>query len=246
MLGVSSTRPVFIIGSGRSGTHWLANTLATHPEVCSTIEIQPMFGLSQQMALNPFLRDTLFDQLASIYRQQLYGCHKSVYLDKSHPNIWIAEQLINEFSDALFLGIQRNPYATVASMLRHKGVLSWHQRWCEFPIPNAFLGITMDLADQYEEIPIAAKCALRWLAHSKRMNELRGSLGTQLLVTSYETFQKDTSNTIQGLQKFLGLSSPLAIPHIRQESLLNWQSQLSGEEQRQIQDIVGTSTDGGC
>jgi hypothetical protein len=233
------TRPLFIIGTGRSGTHWLANTLNKHPEITTTIEEQPIFGLSQRMAQNPALEEELLSHLVFEYKKHISSCSSRYYLDKSHPNIWIAEKLKKALPQALFLGIQRNPYATVASMLRHKGVLSWHQRWREFPLPNRFLGITSDQSDAYENLPLATKCAIRWVAHKNRMKQLRSTLGEDLLLISYECFQKNTDGILSDLHHFLGLHDPIPNPDIRRGSLDEWKRQLSPEEIAQIQSIVG-------
>ena len=239
LLGLSPTRPVFIIGTGRSGTHWLGQSLGNHPEVRATVEEQPMFDLATKMALNPALERKLFDKLLSAYKWQLLKSAPRLYLDKTHPNIWLAEKLKATFRSALFVGIERNPYATVASMLKHDGVLAWHTRWREFPIPNRFLGITTDLATRYDTIPRAAQCAIRWLAHRHRMNALRLRLGSSLMVISYETFADNTQQTVRGLQHFLGLTAPIPVPEVKRDSLQKWRTQLSIDEVQQIQSIVG-------
>jgi hypothetical protein len=239
LLGISRTRPVFIIGTGRSGTHWLGQSLGNHPEVRATVEEQPMFDLATKMALNPALEKTHFDKLVSAYKWQLLKSAPRLYLDKTHPNIWLAEKLKAAFRRALFVGIERNPYATVASMLKHEGVSAWHTRWREFPIPNRFLGITPELAKRYDTIPRAAQCAIRWLAHRDRMTALRLTLGSSLMVICYETFADNTAETIRQLQHFLGLATPIPVPHVKRDSLHKWQTQLAAEEVRQIQSIVG-------
>lgn len=243
IFGISTTRPVFVIGTGRSGTHWLGYSLGDHPEVRATIEVEPIFGLSTRMALNQALEDRLFVQLVKAYRWQLLRTASKLYLDKTHPNIWIAEKLKTAFPQSLFLGIERNPYATVASMMKHKGVSAWHKRWREFPIPNRFLGITEELADGYDDIPFASQCAMRWVAHHNRMNELRDILGDDLLVISYEDFAHDTTNTIYQLKTFLELHKPIPAPRVESESLGKWKAQLSDAELTHVQDIVGFGPD---
>src|SRR5262249_27562052 len=153
------------------------------------------------------------------------------------PNIWLAEKLKATFRDAFFVGIERNPYATVASMLRHGGVSAWHTRWCEFPVPNRFLGITPELAKRYDTIPRAAQCATRWLAHRDQMNALRLALGSSLMVISYETFADGTAEIIRELEHFLGLAAPIPVPQVQRDSLHKWQSQLSADEVHQIQSV---------
>ena len=200
-----------------------------------------MFRLSTRMALKPTLEGRLFGPLVMAYKWQLLKTTRRLYVDKTHPNIWIAEKLQKAFPQALFIGIERNPYATVASMMKHSGVSSWHRRWREFPIPNRFLGITSEIADTYDSIPFASQCAMRWLAHHRKMNELKNALGDALLVISYESFVRNTKHTIHDLKQFLGLHEAIPIPEVKIESLNKWKSQLSDAELIDIQDIVGFS-----
>ena len=240
-LGFSKTHPVFVIGTGRSGTHWLGYALKNHPEVRATVEAQPMFGLSTQIALNPTMEKQLLPRLVNAYKKQLRKTSRRLYLDKSHPNIWIAEQLQAEFPEALFVGIERDPYATVASMMKHAGVSSWHHRWKEFPLPNRFLGIDEGAAASYESLPFAAKCAMRWIAHHQRMEELMKFLGDRLFVISYESFATETRRVIEQLSAFLDCNSRIPEPVVKTESLQKWKSQLTNEEIQQIERIVGFS-----
>ena len=242
-LGISTTRPVFVIGTGRSGTHWLGHSLGDHPEVRATIEVQPMFGLSTRMALNATLERQLFNRLVLAYKWQLFKSAPRLYLDKTHPNLWIAEKLKKAFPQSLFVGIERNPYATVASMMKHKEVSAWHKRWREFPIPNRFLGITAELSSTYDSISFASQCAMRWVAHHDKINELGNILGDDYLVISYESFAHNTEKAIYELQQFLGLHSPIPIPDVKTGSLQKWKIQLSNEEVKQIQNIVGFPPD---
>ena len=239
LLGTENTQPVFVIGTGRSGTHWLGHSVANHPQIRATVEARPMFGLATKMALNPALEARLFPRLVWAYRWQLLRSAPRLYLDKTHPNIWLAEKLQRAFPRALFLGIERNVYGTVASMMKHSGVASWHRRWREFPTPNRFLGITAEESENYDDLPLATQCALRWLAHRNRMQTLRTTLGNDLLVISYEQFADDPAATTARLEQFLGLSVPLPIPEVKRESLHKWRSQLTSAEILQIQRRVG-------
>ena len=231
--------PIFILGSGRSGTHWLGHILRSHPAVTVTIEERPMFGWSTAMALDSRTREVLFPKLAREYRIRI-DSSAGHYADKSHPNIWIAEMLAGEFPDALFVGIERGPFATVASMLRHGGVLSWHRRWREFPVPNTFLGITEADASGYDDLGKATQCAMRWVTHRDRMRTLRERLGSRLMVLSYEAIHSDPKREATRLQRFLGLAEPFPVPEVRTGSLDKWREELSGEEIEQIAAVVGS------
>lgn len=231
--------PVFIVGSGRSGTNWVGQILQSHPEIVVTIEVSPIFQWVTAIALDPRLETDLLPKLLRAYEQQLQQAAPLAYADKSHPNLWLADHLRAAFPSSRFVGIERNPFATVASMMRHHKVADWHRRWREFPLPNRFLGINGDLADQYEALPLAEKCALRWLAHHRELNRLRETLGSCLLVLTYETLLLETARELSRLESFLKLESPIPAPDVKVESLEKWRSQLSLEEKKQIADVVG-------
>lgn len=231
-------KSIFIIGTGRSGTHWLGYILEAHPQIRVTIERRPIFPWVTEMALDPSRVSKLFPRVLLYYKFQGLLSTPRHYADKSHPNLWIAEPLAYALPNAYFIGIQRNPYATVASMLRHTGVMYWHQHWRAFPVPNAFLGITNANCDEYDALAPAAKCALRWRAHKEKFAQLAPQLGARLKIVSYESLIQDPAPILRALQEFLELDSPIPMPTIKAESLDKWKSQLSTKAQREIQQIV--------
>jgi len=239
IVGRSHTKPVFVIGTGRSGTHWLGYSLEAHPEIYATIEAQPMFDLSTRIALNETLESRLLVKLLAVYKFQLLKAAPRIYMDKTHPNIWIAEKLHRAFPHARFLGIERNPYATVASMMKHGGVSAWHRRWREFPVPNRFLGITEEIAPLYDDLPFASQCAMRWQAHHNKLNELKGTLGPALLTVSYEEFAHNPKEVTEGIQHFLGLRAPIPVPEVKVDSLDKWRDALSDSDVANIERVVG-------
>lgn len=239
LVGINSAKMIFIIGTGRSGTHWLGYILKAHPDVRVTIEKSPMFDWVTRMALYPDSRVNLLPMLIRRYKIEYIRSVPRHYADKSHPNIWIADKLAEALPNALFVGIQRNPYATVASMLRHDGVLLWQKRWGEFPIPNQFLGITIENAEGYNDLPMSVKCALRWHAHKEQMVHLKNLLGSRLKIFHYEALIKNTEHELYDLRDFLQLTSPIPFPLIRSESLDKWKYELIPEVQNQIAEVVG-------
>lgn len=230
--------PIFIIGTGRSGTHWVANTLSSHPELSVGLEVEPRFGRSKSMALDQTCQKKLLPKVIRNYRFAKYGAFPRRLVDKAHPNIWIAESLATRFPNSLFIGTQRNVYATVASMIRCNPVNAWHYRWREFPVPNPFLGITSEIAPDYESLSNAEKCTLRWLSHRDRMGQLRKTLDHRLLVVDYEKLMDDVHSTLRRISEFLGLKSPLATPPIQTESRSKWREVLSEEDIYRIDSMI--------
>ncbi|MFC1719230.1 sulfotransferase [Candidatus Poribacteria bacterium] len=233
----------FVIGCGRSGTHLVGYILRSYPEMRVTIEKTPIFDWVTAMALNPARKATLFPRLVRQYQLLRSLASPRHYADKSHPNIWLAEDLAAAFPQALFIGIQREPFATVASMLRHGGILDWHRRRGEFPVPNDFLGINTEDIEQYEQLSSPTKCALRWKSHAKKMEDLKSVLKRRLHVIGYEDLVRDSQSEIQKLVDFLGLSMPTKLPEIKTESLDRWRLELSDEICVEIERVTGLSPD---
>ena len=239
----AASSKIFVLGSGRSGTHWVGYILEGHRDIHVTIEKPPIFKWVTEIALDFGKKAELLPKLLDRYEAEHRAVRPKHYADKSHPNIWIAEELSAAFADARFIGIQRNPYGTVASMLKHPGVLAWHERWKEFPVPNPFLGITRENQAGYETMPLAAKCALRWTAHRERMNALRKSLGSRLLVLQYEDVIRNAEVELRTLNEFLALPSPIPRPKVKAESLDRWKTELTDDVKAQIASVTGVLPD---
>ncbi|MEB3265094.1 MAG: sulfotransferase [Cyanobacteriota bacterium] len=230
--------PVFIIGTGRSGTHWLAEALIGHPELKVTLEVPPRFPWATAMVLDPGLQPRLLPKLIRNYRFAARRWAPRRLVDKSHPNLWMAEALQAAFPQATFLAIQREAYATVASMIRMAPVKAWHDQWRRYPIPNPFLGISNTTAERYDSLSLPEQCTLRWLAHRDRLRQLVPLLGEQLLVVAYETLMDDTRATLDRVAAALRLSSPIAPPPVHTESRSKWTQLLTAADTDRIDALV--------
>lgn len=230
---------IFVLGSGRSGTHWLGHILESHPKLHVTIEDPRWFAHVTQMAMDATTRPALFPSLIAAYRDEASRVAPLQFADKSHPNIWLAETLADALPGSKFVGIQRDPWGTVASMLQHAGVSSWHDRWRDFPVPNHFLGITEELAQVYNTYSVATKSALRWRSHNAQMLKLQTSLGNRLLVLHYDTLFTDPDRHLASLAAHLELAQPFPPVVVKADSLQKWRSQLTSEQLIDIQEVVG-------
>jgi sulfotransferase family protein len=229
---------IFVVGCGRSGTHWLGHLLGSHPDVEITVEVEPLFSWSTSMALDPGEKATLFGPLLERYRELSRGVAPKRYADKSHPNLWLAEDLASAFPKSLFIGIHRSVFGTVASMLLHPGVQKWFQRWREFPVPNAFLGITEENRGRYENLPLVVKCALRWKSHREEMLRVSRLLQPRFHVVYYEELATQTEQEMAKLSAFLGISENFGSLPIRSESLDKWKVNLSAADIHAIEAVV--------
>lgn len=232
----------FVVGTGRSGTHWLGWTLDEHPGIEATIEKPQIFNRVTAAALDTSRERRTLRYLHLRYTWEIRKARPRLYVDKSHPNLWLVEGLLECFPQARFIAVRRNVYATVASMLKHDGVMRWHRSWREFPIPNRFLGITTEVARTYDDLPPAAQCALRWRAHQERIDELAERLPDRsFLVVEYESLAQDYDGHAKRIWDFLGLSHhPLSI-EVQRDSLEKWRGELSPEEIEAIDRVVASS-----
>lgn len=230
---------IFVIGTGRSGTHWLGHALERHPDIHAEIEAPPVFGWTVEMARRPERERDLFPRLIAHYRAYHALVAPRHLADKSHPNIWLAEKIAGAIPEARFIGVRRKLFATVASMLRHPGVRHWVEVWDEDPRPDRFLGVTDELLSAYRRMSVPARCAVRVVAHSRELERLAAPLGPALHVIDYETLQQRSETEAAHLTAFLALDTPIRPPPPDTASLERWKGDLAPAE---IADIRAAAT----
>ena len=230
---------IFVVGSGRSGTHWLGYILDSYPSIFATVEKKPIFPWVVEMAQHPETEALLFPKLVRRYRAEHRAVLPRHYVDKSHPNLWLAEKLAAEFSEARFIAIGRRLECTVASMLKHDGVRRWVEIWDQDPRPNRFLGVTEALIPTYRAMSIPARCAVRVVAHFAEIERLRGVLGRRMHVIRYEDIYTAPQAEFDRISAFLGLQTPTGVPMPNDQSRSKWQNQLTQSDRADIAAVAG-------
>lgn len=235
--------PVFVLGTGRSGTHWVAWILEPHAALHTLIEKPPVFRWVTEMAIDPAAEGRLLPNLLQRYRLEAASARPRRLLDKSHPNIWLAEKLAEAFPAARFIGVLRDVFGTVASSLRHEGVRYWVENWDAYPVPNRFLGISEENRDAYARMSLAGRCAVRWHTHLRRLDELETVLGDRMIRMRYHELQTNTTQELSRLQEFLELQEPIPQPKVNSDSLSRWRKDLSEQQIAEIRAVVGGDAD---
>jgi Sulfotransferase family len=229
--------PVFIIGCARSGRTWLGTIFARSEGFHTTIEDPRLFPLVDGAVLYWHRRALFLDRLIPRYREQLLRAGECIYVDKSHQNIWLVEELDKAFSSALYVALERAPYAAIASMMQHFGVRRHFVHWRRYPVPNAHLGITHADAPGYDALPLSIKCALRWRSHHERLEELRRTLGDRLHVLCYEDLVEETDVELAKLATFVGKQLQPGVPS--RAALEKWHQILSRRQINEIDRVLG-------
>ncbi len=227
---------IFVIGSGRSGTHLLGRTFEKNEEIDAFIEEENFFFPIAQMAVGGKDKTGL-KKIFKQYKKVFSKSKKEYILEKTHPNIWFVEDLAEYFPEAKFIGIKRNVFATVSSMLQHEGVLSWYKR---LPLDqvNPFLGITEVNKNDFADLPLESKCALRWKSHSERLDALAVAFPEKVLVIDYEEFYNEYEPLMDKLKTFLKAPFSIQSEPLNNEGHLKWKTHLSEEQINLIKNAV--------
>lgn len=228
---------IFVIGSGRSGTHLLGRTIGHIEQIEAFIEDQKLFMNVTNVAINPNRSKSDIKNILKLYNKEFSKTNKSFVLEKTHPNIWLVEDIQDYFDTAKFIGIKRNVYATVASMLNHKGVLEWYN---VLPLNqvNPFLGITEENRELFEQLPLESKCALRWKSHFDRLTYLKIEFPEKVLVVDYEDFYNDYKGLMKTLELFLDLDKPIESETLISSNIDRWKSELTEVQIKNIDETL--------
>jgi len=229
--------PIFIVGTGRSGTHFVCSTLIAHPEITDLTngkENRIVFRAVTDSALNmrQLSPETIFKYKA--LRLLSFNAH---YIDQSHPNLWHVEQLLKVFPNAKFIGIVRCPFSVTYSMLNHVGVRNHFNNYMNYPSPNQFFGINQVNANEYHSLSASSKCALRWCSHMHRLDTVCRAHPSSFLIVNYEQLCLQPRSTLDELRNYIGLKSEIPVPIVRNDSLYK-KYNLSSSERTNVQETV--------
>lgn len=120
---MDKTKPVFIVGSGRSGTQAIENILKTkvgvevhHEYAC--IEVQ---RLAVKKHLGLIDTDTLINELKRIYLSAVRYSKKEIFVDSSNKVSWLIPELNKIFKNATFIHILRDGRKVSSSFFNKLG-----------------------------------------------------------------------------------------------------------------------------
>jgi hypothetical protein len=214
---------MFVVGTGRSGTHLVTQCLIGHRQIVDFAggkENPLVFGLITQAALDFSRAVPLLEKARKRYDALVRLAAPNWLVDQSHPNIWFADSWAKIYPQAHFIGIIRNPFSVIASMMRHRRVRAWAELWEKFPVPNALLGISEENRSTYAGMTLLERCALRWIVHYKRLEELRGLLASRMSIVVYEELCLDPSTVLGGIANAVDINNDFILPVIETSPLM--------------------------
>lgn len=226
---------IFVIGTGRSGTHFLGRLIGENPSCNLLLEDKEIFPLCKEVNISEYGNKRKLKRLLNKYKKIIKKNKKKYIIEKSHQNIWIVEELQKEFPNAFFIGIERDVKQVVYSMMRHPGILKWFNL-LDTTKESHFLGINKGNIHLYDSLTLEEKCAIRWVAHKKRMEYLKHKINN-LIVVDYNKICNDYHQEITKLEKLMNINlrEYAELPNF--ESLHKFK-QLTEEQIKNIEQIV--------
>lgn len=132
---------IFIVGTGRSGTHFLTRVLLGFQNLRDPLGGRENSVLLRSVATAAICHRTLPDAVLAKYQAEAAAA-SGVFLDQHHPNLLFVKQIAAAIPGAVFLFPDRPTHQVVASMMRHHGVMAWYdyarnwRRWFRDPVPS--------------------------------------------------------------------------------------------------------------
>jgi hypothetical protein len=235
---VPETKSLFIVGTGRSGTHLLCETLDRFENAVDPLRGSENRDLLYTIALAAIQHAKFPSYASQYYKSEIHGnTPANIFIDQHHPNLFFTNELKQIDSTATFIYLYRPTVQIVASMLKHSGVLGWYKlaEQINYPIPNQYLG----LHHNYTKLtmPTWKLCALRALQHLKKGLTLhrKGHVNwldyRDLLEQPQEALRRCLGRTYQAL------GDATVMPNMKAASLSKYKSVLSNQQITSIQII---------
>lgn len=230
--------PVFVVGTGRSGTHFLTSVLITSSELTDLTggrENPAVFKKVTESAISQKKAPELNDAYDGLVRQAF----PLRLVDQSHPNLWRVDEILNQFPDAKLLGMVRDPFSVTFSTLNHPGVRARlkDDKWRGYPQPCPFFGLEDPFLSRYDKYSLVERSALRWCSHMSEISRSVSLYKKNFMVVNYENLLTRPNDECGKISDFLNLTSPVKVANPRLSSL-NKASSLSDFQVEEIRGVI--------
>lgn len=212
--------PIFVVGTGRSGTHFLTSVLISSPELTDLTGGKENLSVFHSVT-SSFIEKRENSMLALAYENLVKEASPLRLVDQCHPNLWRSGEILKQFPDASFLCMVRDPFSVTFSTLNHRGVRGRLEgdKWKKYPLPSSFFGIEGPFIENYHSYKIVERSALRWCSHMREVDRCVKLHKSSFLPVSYESLLTNPSSECDKIVDFLKVGGTLNIPNPKTASL---------------------------
>jgi hypothetical protein len=196
-------KPIFIIGSSRSGTSMLANLLGASPELHFFAEKPMVRRHMWRMVEEP---SSISDELPQLEKTlvRLSGISRGQrLLEKTPGHSLLADSLAAYFPDAKFIHILRDGRDVASSMLKHSWIgpelLEVHKVFWFKLLPE-------DFQNEWQKLSAWERGILRWAVYANAARRI-SSCSKRYLEIEYEKLCQSPTQSIQNIINFLELNN---------------------------------------
>ena len=234
-------KPIFVVGSSRSGTTMLAAILESLPEIVDFSETVIVRHKMWRMVKSP---ETIPRELPDLERTlvRLSGVTKGQrLLEKTPGHSLITNYLLDYFSNASLLHIVRDGRDVALSMLGHK----WISRELKEEVEVFWFHLLpQTYQEQWQDLGSWERGVLRWAVYVTSARKAQ-VYSERYLEVNYEEICQNPQVTISQIIDFLGLSTSPELEDklksIKSSSVANWQNKGLTQQQQEFYAQVVTN-----
>ena len=249
------SRPIFIVGSPRSGTTFLGACIAEIPEISYHFEPVATKAAARYVHNNEWSFDeaSRFYRLVYAWLMRLHADGDLRFAEKTPRNCFLIDFLYRAFPDAQFIHILRDgrdaalshskkPWLQAASAGSNKRETSGYRHG---PYPRFW--VECDRTHEFETTSDIHRCIWAWRRHvSAILDQAQNLPAQQYYELRYEDLVAQPQQEAERLLTYLGLGSQAAnqalcqaFAQARPDSVGGWQRQLAPDQLQQIEQEAG-------
>lgn len=226
--------PIFIVGTGRSGTHFLCSCLNLFSQVSDKFGGRESPYIFWDISKTAVKGKKLSRHQVGYFHWLQRAVFPKLALDQTHPNLWHVEELLKYFPRAKFIALRRDVRSVIYSMKIHEGTSAWAKNHKNYPKPNRFLGVSENNRELYEtKLSSIQRDVFRWCSHMNRIEEIKTKFPSSVLIIEYDELASDMQLAMKKIANFIGINEPTEYKEFFRESLRKNEN-LTDEENEQI------------
>lgn len=228
---------IFIIGSGRSGTHLLCKSLLGYNNVSDGgYDGYENLNILKDSTISSIMHKELDSHVIKYYEKKIAEANKNkkIFVDQCHTNLFNVDQLRKHFPDAVFFMTERDTIQIVSSYVKNiRKFMVWIE-WARVntvPLPNRFLGITThsELKETGTHI-LATQRTLSIKEEIERVYKKHSDVVYKIqfedMIMNHKTFLEDLDIDIGTNRKFVNIDESVLVkyktlPEEKQEDINN-------------------------